>query len=84
MVKIAVFEKDRPDENGADRRGPRHPSQLLQREIHVLQRQDCSGEHPVRGSLAEVDGPIAAGAYERVGDVRITDEEEALGKPDRV
>ena len=62
----------------------RPPSQLLEREIHILQRQDRGGEEPLRCRFAEVDDPIIVGARERVGDVRVADLEEAFGEPGRI
>ena len=47
MIELAVFNEHRPNEDGADRRYARHPSQLLKRKIHVLQRQDSSSEQTV-------------------------------------
>jgi len=55
MIEIAVFEEHRPNKDGADRRNARHPSQLLEREIHVLQRQDRGGEQAFGCRYAEVD-----------------------------
>ena len=72
MIKVAVFEEHRPNEDGADRRDGRHPSQFLEREIHILQRQYGGGEEPLRCRFAEVGDPIVVGARERIGDVRVT------------
>jgi hypothetical protein len=54
MVQVAVFDKDRPNKHGADRRNARDPLHFLERKVHVLQRQYRGGEQAVWRRLAEI------------------------------
>ena len=62
----------------------RDPLQLLEREVHVLQRQDGGGEEPPRRRRAEVGDPVVVGAGQRIRHVGVAHEEEALGEPGRI
>ena len=84
MVQVAVFDKDRPDKHGAERRYARDPLQFLEREIHVLQRQDRGGEETLECGVAEIGDPVVVSAGQRIGHVRIAHQKEPFGEPGRV
>ena len=56
-------------------------TKLLDRVIHVLQWDHRRRKKSVGRHLAEVRDPVVVGAGERVRDVRIFNQVEALGKP---
>ena len=84
MREVVAFEEHWTDKSATKTRDFGDPAKLFDGVIHVLQRDHRSGKQAVRRGLAEVSDPVVVGAGERVGDVGVFDQVEALGEPGRV
>src|ERR1700740_2040324 len=84
MSEVVTFDKHRPDECAAETRDLGDAAKLLDRVVHVLERNHRCRKQAIWLGLAKVRDPVVVGAGERVRDVRIFNQVEALGKPGRI
>src|SRR6266481_4800701 len=81
MREVMPFDKHGPDERAAETRNLGDAAKLLDRVIHVLERDHRRRKQSVWRGPAKVRDPVVVRASECIGYVRIFNQVEALGKP---